>query len=225
MGLNIRIYNIVSDGSYVIRYKSGSNPYPVETDSSFTTVGTYNTTVDTVTIENLEFDTQYWIKMTDVTTGRYIVKNIYVNDSKAFPCYDTMCFDVDVTCESEPDPSPTPTNTVTPTVTPTSTPAVTPSNTPTVTPTPSSSPEVATLYYRVIDVVNSAGCVTGDNALYVTFDNTNPAFLGFTPIINDYVTLLGAGYAGCWKVLSQVSATATSTTITGINYGNCDCLT
>ena len=102
MGLNVRIYNIVSDGNYVIRYKSGNNPYPVETDSSFTTVGTYTTSTTTVTIEDLEFDTQYWIKMTDVTTGKYIVKNIYVNDSKAFPCYDTMCFDVDVTCEEEP---------------------------------------------------------------------------------------------------------------------------
>ena len=59
MGLNVRIYNIVSDGNYVIRYKSGNNPYPVETDSSFTTVGTYTTSTTTVTIEDLEFDTQY----------------------------------------------------------------------------------------------------------------------------------------------------------------------
>lgn len=126
MGLNVRLYNIVSDGNYSIRYKSGDSPYPETNDSTFTL---YNTglTATTITISGLSFDTQYWIKMTDQTTGRYIIKNIYTHDSKAFPCYDTMCFDVQTVCVS---PSPTPTPTVTPTVTP----SLTPTPTPTVTP-------------------------------------------------------------------------------------------
>jgi hypothetical protein len=150
MGLNVRIYNINSNGNYTIRYKSGNNPYPVETDSTFTLLGSYATSVTEVTISGLTFDTQYWIKMTDTTTGRYNVQNIYVHDSKAFPCYDTICFSVDVICESGPEcdityniliepteltPTNTPTNTQTPTVTPTNTQTVTPTNTQTVTPT------------------------------------------------------------------------------------------
>jgi hypothetical protein len=133
MGLNVRLYNITNDGTYAIRYKSGDSPYPETNDSTFTL---YNTglTATTITISGLSFDTQYWIKMTDHTTGRYIIKNIYTHDSKAFPCYDTLCFDVQTFCP-EPSPSPTPTPTTTPTTTPTNTP--TPTRTPSVTPTPS----------------------------------------------------------------------------------------
>ena len=98
MGLNVRLYNITNDGTYSIRYKSGSSPYPETIDSTFTLVST-GLTASTVTITNLSFDTQYWVKMTDETTGRYIIKNIYTHDSKAFPCYDTICFDVDVQCD------------------------------------------------------------------------------------------------------------------------------
>jgi hypothetical protein len=80
----------------------------------------------------MSFDTQYWVKMTDETTNRYIIKNIYTNDSKTYPCYDTICFDTEVVCDVS--PSPTPTNTPTPTLTRTVTP--TPTLTRTVTPTP-----------------------------------------------------------------------------------------
>lgn len=128
MGLNVKIYNIISNGNYTIRYKSGNNPYPVETNSTFTLLGSYTPSTTEVTISGLTFDTQYWIKMTDNTTGRYIVQNIYTHDSKAFPCYDTICFSIDVTCEEVVTPTPTPTytQTVTPTRTPTRTPTLTP---------------------------------------------------------------------------------------------------
>jgi hypothetical protein len=138
MGLNVKIYNIISNGNYTIRYKSGNNPYPVETDSTFTLLGSYTPSTTEVTISGLTFDTQYWIKMTDNTTGRYIVQNIYTHDSKAFPCYDSICFSIDVTCEGEPQPTPTPTLTVTPTYGQTLT--STPTNTPTQTPTQTSTP-------------------------------------------------------------------------------------
>lgn len=97
MSLNIRLFNIVSNGTYAIRYKEGDYPYPETIDSTFTLVGT-NLIDDNLTISGLTFDTQYWIKMTDEETGRYIIKNIYTHDSKAFPCYDTICFDVETEC-------------------------------------------------------------------------------------------------------------------------------
>lgn len=133
MGLNIKLYNIVSDGSYTIRYKTGNYPYPETIDSTFTFYGS-GLTDSSIVITGLTFDTQYWIKMTDEITGRYIIKNIYSHDSKAFPCYDTICFDVETLCLS-PSPSPSVTPTAQVVVTPTPTP--TPSITPTLTPTPS----------------------------------------------------------------------------------------
>ncbi len=143
MGLNVKIYNIVSDGSFSIRYKSGESPYPETIDSSFTLLNT-GLTVNNITISGLSFDTQYWIKMTDETTGRYIIKNIYTHDSKAFPCYDTMCFDVQTVCVS-PSPTPSVTPSVTPSATPpppspSVTPTITPSVTSTTTPTPTPTP-------------------------------------------------------------------------------------
>ena len=141
MGLNVRIYDIVSDGPYSIRYKSGANPYPEYDNTTFTLYGT-GLTATSIELTGLTFDTQYWIKMTDQTTGRYIIKNIYTHDSKAFPCYDTICFSVDVVCEDvvvatqTPTPTPTRTSTPTPTNTPTltRTPTLTPTSTPTLTP-------------------------------------------------------------------------------------------
>ena len=131
MGLNVKLYNITNDGPYSIRYKSGSNPYPEHEDSSYTLYGT-GLTNSSIVLTGMSFDTQYWVKMTDETTNRYIVKNIYTNDSKTYPCYDTICFDTEVVCDVS--PSPTPTNTPTPTPTITATP--TPTLTKTVTPTP-----------------------------------------------------------------------------------------
>lgn len=133
MGLNVRIYNIISNGNYTVRYKSGNNPYPVETNSTFTLLGSYTPSTTEITISGLTFDTQYWIKMTDNITGKYIVQNIYTHDSKAFPCYDTICFSIDVTCEEQ--PTPTPTVTTSQTVTPTYSQTVTPTRTPTLTQT------------------------------------------------------------------------------------------
>jgi hypothetical protein len=97
MSLNIRLFNIVTDGSYSIRYKTGNYPYPETNDSTFTLFGT-NLNDSEITISGVTFDTQYWIKITDEETERYVIKNIYTNDSKTFPCYDTICFDVETIC-------------------------------------------------------------------------------------------------------------------------------
>ena len=83
-------------------------------------------------VSELEFDTEYWIKLEDTVNvidvhgsldlrGRYVIHNIYIHDSKAFDCYDRIEFGVDlqVDCPT-PTPNPTPnptTNAPTPTPT------------------------------------------------------------------------------------------------------------
>jgi hypothetical protein len=118
MGLNVKLYNITNDGPYSIRYKSGTNPYPEHDNTSYTLYGT-GLTNPSIILTGMSFDTQYWVKMTDETTNRYIVKNVYTNDSKTYPCYDTICFDIEVVCDVSPSPTPTitPTRTITPTPT------------------------------------------------------------------------------------------------------------
>ena len=78
MGLNIKILNIVYETTYSLRYKSGDHPYPENNNSTFTLYGT-GLTNSSVTLTGLSFDTQYWIKMTDDSSGRYIIKNIYTH--------------------------------------------------------------------------------------------------------------------------------------------------
>lgn len=61
-----------------------------------------------ITFYDLEFDTEYWIKITDSvsvidrcggdTTNRFIVENIYIHDSKTFECYDKINFSVSYSC-------------------------------------------------------------------------------------------------------------------------------
>lgn len=159
MGLNVRIYDIVSDGPYSIRYKSGSNPWPEYDDTTFTLYGT-GLTATSIELTGLTFDTQYWIKMTDETTGRYIIQNIYTNDSKAFPCYDTICFSVNVLCGESVSPTPT----MTPTVTSTST----------ATPTPTGSCE--------IPVIDSISYVSGNtfSISFTTGPNCTATEIGYS---------------------------------------------
>ena len=97
MALKVKLYNIINDGPYSIRYKTGTNPYPEYDDTTYTLYGT-GLTDPSVILTGLSFNTQYWVKMIDETTNRYIVKNINTNDSKAFPCYDTICFDTEFDC-------------------------------------------------------------------------------------------------------------------------------
>ena len=141
MGLIVKLYNISYYGTYSIRYKAGTSPYPEFDDGTYSLYGT-GLTDSSIILTGLTFDTQYWIKMTDEVTGRYIVKNIHTNDSKTYPCYDTLCFDVDVQCDILPSPTPTllPTNTPTVTKTPSPTPTLSPTVTSTVTKTPTPTP-------------------------------------------------------------------------------------
>lgn len=97
MGLNVKLYDIINDGPYSIRYKTGTNPYPEYDNTTYTLYGT-GLTNPSIILTGMSFDTQYWVKIIDETTNRYIVKNIYTNDSKAYPCYDTICFDTEFDC-------------------------------------------------------------------------------------------------------------------------------
>lgn len=178
--LNIKLCNIVSDGPYSIGYKSGNNPYP-ET-SGFNSVGT-GLTATTITITGLSFNTQYWVKMVDDESDRYIIRNISTNHSKTYPCYDTLCFDVDAECLNPLPVTPTPT--------------ITPTNTPTLTPTP-------TISYKTwtIQECSSGPCVTGQcgcsnqisTTVYTSPDVTDITDPGTIICINQSLTLAFVGY-------------------------------
>lgn len=92
-----------------------------------------------ITYYNLEFDTQYWIRIEDKVNviglcdgnnnPRFITENIYIHDSKTFECYDKINFSLDYYCpnptpQPTSNPSPTPNSTSTPTPTPTPLPIV-----------------------------------------------------------------------------------------------------
>jgi hypothetical protein len=194
MGLNVRLYNIVSDGPYTLRYKTGASPYPETTDSTFTLFNT-GLTSNEVTISGLSFNTQYWVKMTDQTTGRYIIKNIYTHGSNAYPCYNTMCFDVDANCTGsyiDVTPTPTPTVTRTPSVTPTRTLTPTPTKTPT--PTPSLSNTFTLIYsYDKCDIcAKTSGTLKKNGTTFFTISFSQPVGStgGFTTVtVGDVINI------------------------------------
>jgi hypothetical protein len=170
MGLKIRLYNIVSSNSYTVRYKSGTSAWPEYDNATFTL---YNTglTASTIEIDNLMFDTQYWFKIIDETSNRYIIKNINTHSSVAFPCYDLV---------------PIPTSTPVP---PTSTP-VTPTSTP-VPPTPTINPPDCTCWSfenTGIGVANVSydDCNSGPSSINIDFGSTiyKCVTYGTTPVQN-----------------------------------------
>jgi hypothetical protein len=129
MGISIRLINISGTTSYSVGYST--SPY-----GPFTTALTGTTSTATISGAPFEFDTQYYIKLTNLVTNRYIIENIYIHDSKAYPLYDTIDFDLSAVCVPPPlTPTATPTQTRTPTPTPTLTASIglTPTATPTLT--------------------------------------------------------------------------------------------
>lgn len=138
MGLLIRIYDIASPNDFDLSI--GLSPY-----GPFTALGTFPSSnsrnyytnpiyvgdndpmvlggtppPSEITYYDLEFDTQYWIKIEDRVnvidecigdnTPRYIVENIFINDSKSFECYDRISFEVIYDPDTCPTPTPLPTN-------------------------------------------------------------------------------------------------------------------
>jgi len=155
MGLIVRVFDIVSPNNFDLSI--GLSPYgpftkldgprpdnswPNSTDRDYRTepiyIGDNEPEVvngippsSEVIFYDLEFDTEFWLKMEDKVnvidicednqTPRYIVENIYIHDSKTFECYDKINFSVSYECVLPPTPTPEPTSTpgATPTPTPT----------------------------------------------------------------------------------------------------------
>lgn len=162
MGLVIRLHDIVSPNQFKVYYKQATSPYPM--NSGYSLYGTFAAGLTTVNISGItiNFNSNYWFKIEDQVTGRYIIENIETNDPIAYMdccpqpiglgavCYHS-CYPPTINslfCGNIlPTPTPTPTSTPTPTPTPTGAPTLTPTPTPTLTgptatptPTPTSTP-------------------------------------------------------------------------------------
>ena len=165
MGLVVRLYDIVSPNKFNLSIGTSpygyfkkiegpevngawpssnvrdymSNPICMTNDDPTVPPPGSGTTCENV-VSELEFDTEYWIKLEDNVNdidvhendlrSRYVIHNIYIHDSKAFDCYDRIEFGVDlqVIC---PTPTPQPTLASTPNATPNPTP-IGPTPTPTI---------------------------------------------------------------------------------------------
>jgi hypothetical protein len=234
MAISLRLTNITCPNPFTLGYST--SPY-----GTFTNVSYSGSTSTVIIAHSFEFDTQYFIKLTDSVTNRYIIENIYIHDSKAFPCYDTIDFDLSAQCVTTPTPTITPTLTVTPTetltptltVTPTptvtSTAVVQPTPTPTPTPTETSAPPTptptSTPTMMAVNVTNLINGTTGTiNQVLI------PGLLDYqTPITPDglmFDTLTGTTDAQTLSIaiinaeISRtytVSVTAYGSTGSGIN--------
>lgn len=89
MSLSVRIINLEIEDQFKVEYrKSGTTSYSL--------VGTYVPNTDSVLITNLEFNTLYEIKITNLFNNSYQITSVFTNDSKCFNCYDNIDFYVDV---------------------------------------------------------------------------------------------------------------------------------
>ena len=128
MGLVVRLYDIVSPNDFDLKIglspyafdnpilentewwkingPNSNNSWPASTERNYRTNPIYINNDD---IEyDLEFDTQYWIRIEDKTNvidfcdgnnkPRFITENIYIHDSKTFECYDKINFSLSYQC-------------------------------------------------------------------------------------------------------------------------------
>lgn len=112
MGLVIRIYDIASPNDFTVSIKKGDTAYPL--DSGYYPCGdtVYSGGTEMITISGytippgskytaILFDSQYWIKITDTVTDRYIIENIKTDNQSAFGCGCTppiiLSLDCDIT--------------------------------------------------------------------------------------------------------------------------------
>ena len=95
MGVVIRIYDIASPNDFTVSIKMGDTAYPLDS-GYYSCGGTYSGGTELITISGytvgstyttLEFNTQYWVKLVDTVTNRYVIENIKINHQSAFaPC-------------------------------------------------------------------------------------------------------------------------------------------
>ena len=151
MGFKIKLRNISVTNDFRVFYRKGRTPGSSTIQSGNweinggVFVGDFVSSVNSVDIdiENIEYGSQYWVKILDVVTGSYIIENVYVHEFEFYRFCETCCdlsggtatfisFDVDCTFtggsaifESY---IPTPTPTSTPTLKITSTNTTNPTN-------------------------------------------------------------------------------------------------
>ena len=99
MSLNIRLYNINTLNDFSISYSKSFNQNYIFVDPLNNGEYAINNDTEYVIIENVDFDTLYYIKIEDVITGRYSIKTIKTHDSKFYSCYDSINFYLDVKCD------------------------------------------------------------------------------------------------------------------------------
>jgi hypothetical protein len=165
MAISLRLTNITCPNPFTLGYST--SPY-----GTFTNVSYSGSTPTVIIAHSFEFDTQYFIKLTDSVTNRYIIENIYIHDSKAFPCYDTIDFDLSAQCVTTPEPTTTPTITPTKSVTPTPTPTITLTQTitPTLTITAEVQPTQTPTPTLTITLTPTSNCISCDGYVNNTFD-------------------------------------------------------
>jgi hypothetical protein len=77
----VRIHNIKTVNDFTISIKEGESAYPL--DSGFILYnGQYPSTTTEIDLNLFPFeqDKQYWIKLTDIITGKNIIENIKINN-------------------------------------------------------------------------------------------------------------------------------------------------
>jgi len=236
MAISLRLTNITCPNPFTLGYST--SPY-----GTFTNVSYSGSTPTVIIAHSFEFDTQYFIKLTDSVTNRYIIENIYIHDSKAFPCYDTIDFDLSAQCVTTPTPTITPTLTVTPTetltptltVTPTptvtSTAVVQPTPTPTPTPTETSAPPTPTptstplmLAINVDNLINDTTGTINQVLIVGTLNYTTPITPGglmYNNLINTTtaqsvsIAVINADPARIYSIEVSASGPGVSGTIFG----------
>jgi hypothetical protein len=148
MGFKIKLNNInvPSGNEFKVFYKLNSRTpgnVAYQSDLNWGTlygsyVGGVNTDIeiDFTTIDPNPYGKQNWFKILDLTTGSYIIENIYIHQYQYYKDCNECCVYEGGNAIYIPNPTPTPTPTNTPVPTPTPTPSSTPTPTPSSTPTP-----------------------------------------------------------------------------------------
>lgn len=94
MAVDIRLYNINSIHEFKVEYTlSGyTNPY--------TLVGNYSSGTTTITISGVNYNSIYFVKMTDNVTGQYIIQPISTTDPECYSCFTGLslsCYEINTT--------------------------------------------------------------------------------------------------------------------------------
>lgn len=94
MGVNIRLYDINSTNDFKVEYATSgySNPY--------TFYNTYSGGTNIVVITGVNYNTIYFIKITDTLTGQYSIQPITITDPNCYSCYSgssSYCYEIDTT--------------------------------------------------------------------------------------------------------------------------------